>query len=270
MVRDNSLTTAVSMNLSLADARREIFRLKTQNQSFQGWSPTIRQRFGHFTPDEWYEALMFRTIDADSTWLDVGCGAELFPSNPNLADILSSRCKLLVGIDPDDNINKNTALHQRQQCLIDEYETSQRFDVISLRMVAEHITDPPKTVAALERLVRNGGRVVIYTVSKWCPASLIAAATPMTIHHRGKQALWGSSPEDAFQTVYKMNTRRKLRNLFQSAGLVEENFYYLNDCRSLGRWKIGLIFELSVERALRGLGLRYPEFCLLGVYRKHS
>lgn len=256
------------MNLSLADARREIFRLKTESQSFQGWSPTIRQRFGYFTPDEWYEALMFGTISADSVWLDVGCGRELFPSNPNLANILSSRCKLLVGIDPDDNIFENTVLHERKQCTIEQYHTDQQFDVISLRMVAEHISDPTKTVAALEHLVRDGGRVVIYTVSKWCPASLFAAATPMGIHHRGKQVLWGSSPDDTFPTVYKMNTRRKLRNLFQSVDLAEESFYYINDCRSLGRWKAGLIFELSVERALRGLGLRYPEFCLLGVYRK--
>jgi len=49
---------------------------------------------------------------------------------------------------------------------------------------------------------------------------------------------------------------------------VEEKFFYLNDCRTLDRWKWTMILELAAERALRTLGLRYPEVCLLGIYKK--
>jgi 2-polyprenyl-3-methyl-5-hydroxy-6-metoxy-1,4-benzoquinol methylase len=267
VARDNPLRTEYA-NLSLAEARREVFRLKIESASASGWSPRIRQGFDYFTPDEWYEAILLRLINTHTDWLDVGCGRELFPSNKILGDILSSRCRLLVGVDPDDNIGSNTALHEKNQCLIEQYDTDKQFDVISLRMVAEHVTDPKTTVAALDRLTRAGGRIVIYTVSKWSPASLMAAATPMAIHHAVKQVLWGSSPEDTFPTAYLMNTRKQLQRLFTSAGLVEESFLYLNDCRSLGRWRLTTVLELSAERVLRALGLPYPEICLLGIYLK--
>jgi SAM-dependent methyltransferase len=255
---------------NLAEARHEVFRLKIGPSGVLGWSPRIRQRFGYFTPDEWYEAVLFCLINKDTDWLDVGCGRDLFPSNENLAKTLSSRCRLLIGVDPDDNINENTVLHKREQCLIEQYNTEQQFSIITLRMVAEHVANPETTVSALNRLTRVGGRVVIYTVSKWSPASLTAAVTPMAIHHAVKQVLWGSSPEDTFPTVYRMNTRKKLRQLFSVAGFTEEKFLYLNDCRSFGRWRFTLMLELLAERVLRTLGLRYPEICLLGIYRKES
>jgi SAM-dependent methyltransferase len=266
----NNLPQTLREDLTLAEAQREVFRLKVGAHDTLGWSPRIRQRFGYFTPDEWYEAILLRLINNDTDWLDVGCGHALFPSNNALADILAARCRLLVGIDPDENIYRNPVLHERERCLIDEYETEKRFDIISLRMVAEHIADPPKTIAALKQLTRDGGRVIIYTVSKWAPASLAAAATPMAIHDMIKRVLWGTSPEDTFPTLYRMNTRKDLRRLFESAGFAEESFLYLNDCRSFGRWRLALTAELSAERLLRTLGLRYPEMCLLGIYRKQS
>jgi hypothetical protein len=135
-------------------------------------------------------------------------------------------------------------------------------------MVAEHIADPEAAVAKLRELTRDGGRVVIYTPSKWAPVSLVAAATPMWFHHAAKRILHGTVPEDAFPTVYKMNTRRALNQIFASHGFVEESFLYLNDCRALAGWRITSLLELSCERVLRAIGLPYPETCLLGVYRK--
>ena len=131
-------------------------------------------------------------------------------------------------------------------------------------MVAEHIRDPKSAVAALGRLTRSGGRVVIYTVNKWSPASLAAALTPMAVHHAAKRVLWGSLPEDTFPTIFRMNTRKQLHRLFTAEGFVEESFLYLDDCRALARWRLTTMFELSVWRALRAVGLRYPDVCLLG------
>jgi hypothetical protein len=65
-----------------------------------------------------------------------------------------------------------------------------------------------------------------------------------------------------------MNTHRSLRRVFEGNGFVEEEFLRLNDCRTLGRWRLTAFAELAVEWALRAVGVRYPEYCLLGVYRK--
>lgn len=257
-----------NLPMALADARREVFRIKTEKLHQLGWSPQIRRHFGYFTPDEWYEAAIFRLIDRDTEWLDVGCGRDLLPFNPNLEQLLSSRCRWLVGVDPDDNIDEHPLLHERYKCAIEDFEAERQFDLITLRMVAEHVVDPEATVAALARLSRSGGRVVVYTVSKYSIISLLAAVTPLALHEYARARLWGSSQQDTFPTVYRMNTRKQLLRLFSACGFVEESFDYLNDCCTLGRWKLATVLELSAERLLRRLGIRYPEVCLLGIYRR--
>ena len=68
------------------------------------------------------------------------------------------------------------ALHERSQCVLEEYQTGHRFDLVTLRMVAEHLPDPAAAVRALERLVAPGGRVVLITVNLWSPITLLSQA----------------------------------------------------------------------------------------------
>ena len=63
-----------------------------------------------------------------------------------------------------------------------------------------------------------------------------------------------------------MNTRRRLRRLFEAVGMVEEELLVLDDCRTFSRFRVLLWCELVARRILRGVGLVYPERCVLGVY----
>ena len=60
----------------------------------------------------------------------------------------------------------------------------------------------------------------------------------------------------------------RLEGNFGTAGFKEEQFNYLDDCRSFAGWKITNLLELSAWKLLHALGLHYPEVCLLGTYRK--
>lgn len=253
---------------TLESARHEAQRLKFAAAGRLGWAPRMRRRFGYHTPDEWYEAVLLSLVDAATRWLDVGCGHNLLPGNEPLARQLAATCRLLVGIDPDETIEKNGFVHRKVRSTLETYRPDESFDLVTLRMVAEHVTDPDSVAAALARLTAPGGRVVIYTVSKWSPASMVAAMTPMAVHHAVKRVLWGTAPEDSFPTAYRMNTRSTLAALFRREGLAEEMFLRLDDCRTFGLWRVGLFAELVLWRTLRAIGLRYPELCLLGVYRK--
>ena len=95
-------------------------------------------------------------------------------------------------------------------------------DLITMRMVAEHIATPEATVAALAELLRSGGHVILYTVRKWSPAAVAAALTPMAVHHSVKRVLWDTAERDTFPTYYRMNTRATLRRLFEANGFIEE------------------------------------------------
>ena len=240
--------------------------LKYGDLAAGGWAPRLRHRFGYYTPDDWYEACVWALVTPETDWLDVGCGRALFPSNWPAARVLAARSKSLTGLDPSDNIDENPLVQHRAKCMLEEFETDRRFDLITLRMVAEHIAKPESAVAALAGLLKPGGRVVIYTVNKWSPVSLVSAATPMSVHHAVKSVLWGGEEKDTFPTEYRMNTRATLRGLFGAAGFSEEHFTYLSDTRSSGGYRWANAIELSLWRVCDAVGVPYPENCLLGIY----
>lgn len=244
-----------------------VLEFKYGSPEIRGWGPRLRERFGYYSPGDWYEAILFDLVGPDTDWLDIGCGRNIFPINPEGARYLAQTCRFLVGVDPSENIAENTFVHERAQFTLQDFRTTRQFDLATMRMVAEHIEDPASAMAALSRLVRSGGRVVIYTVARFSLAALIAAATPMAVHHVTKRLLWGVQERDTFPVAYRMNTRAVLRTLFEGAGFHEEAFLYLDDCRVFTRWKGLTRIELALWKGVRHLGLPYWDRNLLGIYR---
>jgi SAM-dependent methyltransferase len=201
-------------------------------------------------------------------WLDVGCGRCVFPSNVNLARVLSNRSAFLVGVDPDETIDENTFVHRRYKTSIENFRFDRAFDLVTLRMVAEHFANPERVVESLSQLTKRGGKVVVYTINRWSAVSIITWLIPFKLHHPIKSLLWGSEEKDTFPVTYRMNTRRALVRLFQRSGFREQYFTYLDDCRSLSRFRPAQFCELCSWRILRALGCRYPENCLLGIYER--
>ena len=257
-----------SLNLTTKDLE-EIFRNKYgYDPSRMGWGPRTRSRFGYFSPDDYYEATVSRLVTAGCAWLDVGSGRNVFPSNRRLAQSLAKRCRLLVGLDPDRTIDENDLVHERVRMSIEHYRPELTFDVVTLRMVAEHMTDPDGVVAALARLTKPGGQVIVYTINRWSPVPIVTCLVPFRFHHLPKRLLWNSTEKDTFPVAYRMNTRRELGEVFGKHGFQESEFGYVDDCRTFAAFRVMLILELCLWRGLRFLGLRYPENCLLSVYRR--
>jgi SAM-dependent methyltransferase len=251
-----------------ADNLEWIFRRKHGPLRLTGWGPRTRSHFGYFTPDEHYEAVVARHVKDGCAWLDVGGGRDLFPDNAAFAHELAQRCRLLVAVDPSDTLDENRLAHQRVKAKIEDFASDERFDLATLRMVAEHIEDPEASVAALASVVKPGGKVVIYTINRWSPVPLVSWLTPFWVHHPVKQLLWDTEEKDTFPVVYRMNTRRRLASLFRHYHFREEYFAYLDDCRTFHRFRLLHAAELLLWRVLRMTGITYPENCLLGVYEK--
>jgi hypothetical protein len=205
-----------------------------------------------------YESVLDRLITVGCRWLDVGCGRDPLPGNRPLAEELSERCSAFVGVDPDPAIHENAYAHRRVQGRVEEMEESE-FDVITARMVVEHVSDPRAFVNALRRLC------VPYTVNRWAPVSIASSLIPFAFHQRIINFLWGTGRE-TFPVEYRMNTRGELAALMREAGFEESTFTYLDDCRTLGRFQFGNRLELLLWKCLKAIGLHYPETCLLGVY----
>ena len=263
-----SYISSGELDLTPADLRALFESKYGSDLSATGWGPRIRSRFRYFTPEDHYEALVSKLITRSSAWLDVGCGRNVFPSNRPLAQALADRCRVLVGVDPDDTIKENTVVHQRVQRSIVDFDSVERFDVVTLRMVAEHVTEPDGTVATLSRVTKVGGVVVVYTINRWSPVSLITWLAPFRLHHPIKRLLWQTEERDTFPVAYRMNTRSTLQQLFGRHGFREAHFAYLDDCRTLQRYRATLVLELGLWSCLQTFGITYPENCLLGVYER--
>lgn len=246
-----------------------VFRLKYGSGKLD-WGPAMRQRFGYYSPEDYYEALVSRLVTRGCSWLDIGCGRTLFPSNPALARVLADRCGLLVGVDPDPTIEENPFVHERVRASMEDFRSDRTFDLVTMRMVAEHVQNPAQLISSLIRCTRCGSLVVIYTVNAWSPVPLITRLTPFALHHPFKYFLWNSEKKDTFPTAFRMNTRRRLQQLFSQGDFQEAFFTCLDDCRTFSRFRSLQFAELSLRRVLHTFSLMYPENCLLGVYRRQG
>jgi SAM-dependent methyltransferase len=251
-----------------AAALRQMFTLRYGPRDRLGWGPALRAEYGYFTPDDVYEALVAGLVAPGTHWLDVGCGRRLFPNNPALEQALAGRAARLVGVDPDPTLAENPYVHERAACGIDTYDGRGAFDLVTLRMVAEHIAEPEACVAGIARALRPGGIAVVFTVFAGSPIPLLTRLAPMGLRHTVKSWLWGTQPKDTFPTCFRMNTRGKLQRLFAGAGLHEAAFLRLDDCRTFARFRGLHELELRARAVCQWLRVPYPEHCLVGVYRK--
>lgn len=254
--------------LPSADDLEQVFADRHGDPDTYGWAIKRRVRFRYYLPAEIFEGTVAKAVFPGCKWLDIGGGHDLFPENPRLAGRLVKRSALTVAVDPSDNVNRNRDVHQAVQSRIEDFETPERFDLATLRMVAEHVVDPGAVVAALARLLKPGGLVVVLTVNNRSPLTLVSRLTPFRWHHPLKRLAWGGEEEDTFPVAYRMNTRKALESFFRQGGFREVAFEYLDDLSMFGRLKALNYLELGVWSVLRRLGCRYPENCLLGVYAR--
>lgn len=264
--------TLTTGHLALTPSRTEliaVFDGKYRREPELGWGPKTRLSYDYFNPDDYYEAIVTKLIQPQSAWADIGCGRDIFPSNAGLARELAQRCSIVFGVDPDPNIRDNPFVSERFEGPVEECTTAHRFDLITMRMVAEHIIDPDRSVGKLAELLKPKGLVVIYTPNKWSPIPIVTALVPNRFHFRFKKLLWGGEERDTFPTAFKMNTRKELERHFMRHGLSEVFFSYVDDCRTFGNFRWLSHAELSLQKLLRSMSTRYPENCLLGVYRKN-
>jgi 2-polyprenyl-3-methyl-5-hydroxy-6-metoxy-1,4-benzoquinol methylase len=246
----------------------KVFRVKYGSPENVGWSPRRRFRFGYYLPSDFYEAAVEKYVFEGCAWIDIGGGRAIFPENPKLANLLALRCSLVVAVDSSDNVYENETVHRRVRCSIEDYKSDRTFDLVTMRMVAEHVTEPEKVISALQRLLRPGGIAIIFTVNLYSPITLVSRLVPQRLHHPVKKLFWGGEEKDTFPTQYRMNTRKILKQLFEERNFQERAFLYLDDLALFRRFRYLGCLETALWWVISRVGVRYPENCLLGVYQR--
>ena len=73
---------------------------------------------------------------------------KVFPGHPSLRKS-SRNAAPCWSAHPSDNLDENHSCHEKAKTTIDHYRSDRRFDLATLRMVAEHIEEPDAALAVL-------------------------------------------------------------------------------------------------------------------------
>lgn len=158
----------------------------------------------------------------EMTVLDFGAGrgewadADEAPYRRNLR-WLRGKVARVVGCDVDPVVIQNPSLDEA--VVVDPAAPlpfdDRSFDLIVADWVFEHISAPERLVHELDRVLKPGGWLCARTPNRFGYVALLAALTPNRLHAAVLRRAQPSREErDVFPTVYRMNTRRRLRRLF--------------------------------------------------------
>jgi ubiquinone/menaquinone biosynthesis C-methylase UbiE len=182
--------------------------------------------------------------------LDAGCGSgRVFQYHFDEAQ----RPARIVGVDmtdePAGNRNIDDAARADLAALPFHDAT---FDIAISSHVAEHLTQPERVFAELARVVKPGGRLLILTPNRWHYVTISSALLPHSVHLKFNSAR-GVDAHDIFPTVYKANTARRLRSLYEGAGFEIEQLQQFETepeylAFSLPTYAAGVGFERVVNR----------------------
>lgn len=173
---------------------------------------------------EAYAALVSEHLCPDTVWLDAGCGSGLLEEDMEpLEDWLASHCKSIFGLDLGVTSNRNINSLVRGSLYHIPFPDNS-FDLITCRMVAEHLDEPREAFIEVARCLRAGGAFVVLTPNLLNYGvygnALATKLLPEKLRLRIVHASDSRADEDIFPVRYKANTMHRLVHLLNHSGLM--------------------------------------------------
>lgn len=185
-------------------------------------------RFGGFTAVDSTLAFYLRVsalIDSGSIVLDVGSGRGKQAADPialrRSLRVFKGRCRTVIGIDVDPRAAENPLLDEFRLIQNDRWPVAdESVDIVVSDNVLEHVQDPERFFSEMARVTRPGGFVSIRTPNVLSYFGLASLLVPDKLHFSVMRVVQNGALEenDVFPTVYRCNTRRKLRKMLARHG----------------------------------------------------
>ena len=171
---------------------------------------------------EAYASLIAEHFRPHTAWLDAGCGSRLLENDMDpLEGWLGTQCKSLFGMDVAVTSHRNIkSLLQGSLYQLPFLDSS--LDLITCRMVVEHLHRPQLAFSEVARCLRPGGACIVMT--------RFLGITSLRKRNRDQAIAGQSAPsdrasypsrsdEDIFPVRYKANTMGRLTRLLTASGL---------------------------------------------------
>jgi SAM-dependent methyltransferase len=172
---------------------------------------------------EAYACLVAEHLSPHAVWLDAGCGSRLLEGNMDqLEDWLALHCKSLLGMDLAVTANRNINSVFRGSLYGMPFPDNS-LDLITCRMVVEHLDRPRKAFNEAARCLRPGGALIVMTpnlLNYGIFGNAVASKVmPEKLRLRIVHASDSRAEEDIFPVRYKANTMHRLAHLLNTSGL---------------------------------------------------
>lgn len=214
----------------------------------QGWRTQVKQAgvitrlypergFASFARHEGrflFYSLVAELVTADSVVLDLGAGrgAQIENSQGYMRSLLNfrGRCKRYIGTDPDPIVKENPFLEEAHVMRADGSIPlpDSSVDVIVAYAVIEHVADPRRFAAEVERILKPGGWFCAWTPNKYSYVGIAARMVPDRFHAsivRAAVPNGGRLDQDVFPVAYRLNTKQALRRAFSPERFEDFSFY---------------------------------------------
>jgi len=180
-------------------------------------------RFGGFTDIDGTIAFYTRIhalLAPSALVLDVGCGRGAYGEDPvgvrRALRIFKGKCRRVIGIDVDPRAAENPfldAFHAMNGSHWPVEDAS--VDLLVCDSVLEHVEQPEPFFQECRRTLKPGGYLCIRTSNALSYISLLARLIPNRFHAAvlDRALATRRKTEDIFPTVYRCNTRGRLRPL---------------------------------------------------------
>ena len=185
-------------------------------------------RFGGFTRVDGTIAFYVRVnslIEPSAVVLDVGCGRGAYGVQPSPLKkdlrVLKGKCRRVIGIDVDRRAGENPFLDEFRLIEGDRWPVEdESVDVCLCDSVLEHVPEPASFFRECTRTIKPGGYLCLRTPNALNYISLFARLVPNR-HHAAvldKVLTTKKDEQDVFPTVYRCNTRRRIRRMLDEHG----------------------------------------------------
>ena len=160
-------------------------------------------------------------LPAGAQVLDFGAGRGQAAEDPvtyrrELSD-LRGEGRSVIGVDVDPAVVENPRLDEAR---VIGQDGRIPVDDASVHLIVsdytfEHVDDPARTAAELDRVLKSGGWICARTPNRWGYIAVGARLVPNRLHVRALRSLQpDKAAEDTFPTRYRMNTRGALERYF--------------------------------------------------------
>ncbi|MHB8216785.1 MAG: class I SAM-dependent methyltransferase [Candidatus Sulfotelmatobacter sp.] len=172
---------------------------------------------------EAYASLIAEHLSPYTLWLDAGCGSRLLEDDMDpLENWLVAHCKSILGMDVGLSSHRNIkSLVQGSIYQLPFSDNS--LDLITCRMVVEHLDHPAEAFVEVARCLRPEGAFIVITPNLLNYAivgnALATKVMPERLRLRIVHASDSRTSEDIFPVHYKANTMPRLLELINLSGL---------------------------------------------------